>query len=105
MPGHDEILIGTLVEESWLTLEQVAAACGVEPAWLERHLAEGLFSEARSVAGVWRFSAAAIRRARRMRQIERDFEAVPELAALVADLFEELDRLRARLDAAGEEPR
>jgi chaperone modulatory protein CbpM len=33
-----------------------------------------------------------------MRQIERDFEAVPELAALVADLLEELDTLRARLN-------
>jgi chaperone modulatory protein CbpM len=32
-----------------------------------------------------------------MLRIERDFEAVPELAALVADLFEELDDLRARL--------
>jgi chaperone modulatory protein CbpM len=34
-----------------------------------------------------------------MRQLERDFEAVPELAALMADLLEELDELRARLDA------
>ena len=36
-------------------------------------------------------------RARRMRQIERDFDAVPELAALVADMLDEMDRLRERL--------
>jgi chaperone modulatory protein CbpM len=33
-----------------------------------------------------------------MRQFERDFDAVPELAALMADLLEELDTLRARLE-------
>ena len=50
-----------------------------------------------SVAGVWRFSSAELARARRMRQIERDFDAVPELAALVADMLDEVDRLRERL--------
>lgn len=96
----DDLLIGTLMEESWLTLEQVAAACTVEPAWLLRHIEEGLFPHAESVAGVWRFSGRALLRARRMRQLERDFDAVPELAALVADLLEETDTLRERLRAA-----
>jgi chaperone modulatory protein CbpM len=32
---------------------------------------------------------------------ERDFEAGPELAALVADLMEEIEALRARLQRAG----
>jgi chaperone modulatory protein CbpM len=36
-----------------------------------------------------------------MRQVERDFDAVPELAALMADLLEELDELRARVERAG----
>lgn len=95
---HDEeILIGSLMEDTWLTLEQVAAACTVEPEWLLCHLEEGLFPHAESVAGVWRFSAASIQRARRMRQLERDFDAGPELAALVADLLEEVDELRARM--------
>mgnify|MGYP001201233618 CR=1 FL=1 len=93
----DDSFIGSLMEDTWLTVEQVAAACPVEPAWLLRHLEEGLFPHARSVAGVWRFSGAALLRARRMRQLERDFDAVPELAALMADLMEEADALRARL--------
>lgn len=97
----DDILIGSLMEDTWLTLEQVAAACPVEPAWLLRHLEEGLFPHAESVAGVWRFSGPALLRARRMRQLERDFEAAPELAALVADLLEEVDALRVRLRCAG----
>ncbi len=92
----DDILIGSLLEESWLTLEQLAAACTVEPAWLILHIEEGLFPHAECVAGTWRFSGASLLRARRMRQLERDFDAVPELAALVADMLEEIDSLRSR---------
>jgi len=95
--SDDDILIGSLMEESWLTVEQLAAACTVEPAWLLRHLEEGLFPEAESVSGVWRFSATCLVRAQRMRRLERDFDAEPELAALVADLLEELDALRTRV--------
>lgn len=99
---HDEdILIGTLMEDTWLTLEQMAAACAVEPDWLVRHLEEGLIPHAESVAGVWRFSGAALIHAQRMRELERDFDAVPELAALMADLLEELDALRARVRNLG----
>ncbi|HUX30915.1 MAG TPA: chaperone modulator CbpM [Thiobacillus sp.] len=98
----DEVLTGSFMEETWLTLEQVAAACAVEPQWLLAHIEMGQFSHAASVAGVWRFSSASLLRARRMYQIERDFDAVPELAALVADMLEEMDALRARLRRAGD---
>jgi chaperone modulatory protein CbpM len=66
-----------------------------------RHLDAGLFPHAESVAGIWRFSGAALQRARRMRRLECDFDAVPELAALVADLLEEMDTLRLQLRRNG----
>ena len=97
----DDILIGTLLEDSWLTLEQMAAACGVEPDWLVRHLEEGLIPHAESVSGAWRISGLALVHARRMRELERDFDAVPELAALMADLLAELDALRTRVRNLG----
>jgi chaperone modulatory protein CbpM len=93
----DDILIGTLMEDSWLTLDQVAAACPVDAAWLLCRIEEGLFPHAESVAGTWRFSGTSLLRARRMQQLERDFDAVPELAALMADLLEEMDALRAQI--------
>lgn len=99
--NDNNILIGSLLESTWLTLEQVAAACAADPEWLAQRLDDGLFPDAESVAGVWRFSTATIVRARRMRELERDFDAVPELAALMADLLEETDALRARLHRAG----
>jgi chaperone modulatory protein CbpM len=49
----------------------------------------------------WPFSGSALQRARRLRGLERDFDANPELAGLATDLFEELERLRARLRRAG----
>lgn len=99
---HDaDIVIGSLMEETWLTMEQVASACSVAPEWLVSHIDEGLFPDAESVAGVWRFSTVSIQRARRMWVLERDFDAVPELAALMADLLEERDDLRSRLHMAG----
>ena len=97
----DEILTGSLLDESWLTLEQIAAACTVEPRWLERQIQEGLFPHTECVAGTWRVSSVHLRRARRMREMERIFDAEPELAALVADLLEEMDELHARLRRAG----
>ncbi len=42
----EDVLTGSLMEDSWLTLEQAAAACGVEPGWLQVHLEEGLWSRA-----------------------------------------------------------
>lgn len=93
----DEVLVGLLLEDAWLSLEQVAGACAVDTAWLLARLQADLFPEAACAAGTWRFPPAALARARRMRQVERDFDAAPELAALVADLLEEIDRLRAHL--------
>lgn len=80
-------------DEELLTLEEVAVVCAVTPGWLRDRVEEGLVP----AAPEWRFSAVAVRRVRRMRALERDFDAAPELAALMADLLEELDALRAQL--------
>ena len=80
-------------DEELLTLEEVALVCAVTPEWLRDRVEEGLVP----AAPEWRFSAVVVRRVRRMRALERDFDAAPELAALMADLLEELDALCARL--------
>ena len=96
-----DVLIGIALEEACLTLEQLAAACAVEPEWVVHHVREGLVPAPGGPAAEWRFSAATLRRARRLSAIERDFEAGPELAALFADLLEEMDEMKARLRRAG----
>jgi len=96
-----ELLVGIVLDEQCFTLEELAAACAMEPEWLERLVQEGLFLPAGGSRGEWRFGARALTRARRIRDIERAFDAVPELAALVADLLEEMDEMRATLRRRG----
>lgn len=94
---EEDVLIASLLEDACLSLEQLAEACAVEPEWVIRHIEEGLFPPMRGAVEDWRFSSAVLLRARRVRALERDFDAVPELAALVADLLEEMDELRRRV--------
>ncbi|MGB7289347.1 MAG: chaperone modulator CbpM [Candidatus Macondimonas sp.] len=95
MTNHDIDANDGLMQDE-LTLEQLVAISRVESTWLISRIELGLFPNVARTAGDWRLPVSALHRIRRMRQIERDFEAVPELAALVADLLEELDTLRAR---------
>jgi chaperone modulatory protein CbpM len=80
-------------DDELIALEELTVVCAVTPEWVRERVEEGLLP----AAPEWRFSALAVRRVRRMVALERDFDAVPELAALMADLLEELDALRARL--------
>ena len=94
---QEDILSGVLIDEAWLTLEQLAAACRVEPAWLLAHAEEGLLPQAERLSETWRFSDKTVLRAQRMYRVEHDFDAIPELAALVADMQEEMDAMRTQL--------
>jgi chaperone modulatory protein CbpM len=49
-----------------------------------------------AAAGTMRFTSVQLLRARRLADIERTFDANEELAALVVDLIEEVERLRRR---------
>jgi len=80
-------------DEVLITLEELTVVCSVSREWVRERLEEGLLP----AAPEGRFTLRAVRRVRRMRELERDFDAAPELAALVADLLEELEALRARL--------
>ena len=93
-------------EMDFLTLEQLCSVCALERDWLVLRVREGLIpalgdEDARSDHSTWRFTTTTLSRVRRMHEIERSYDAAPELAALVADMFEEMDALRARLRREG----
>lgn len=96
-----DILTAVVLGEGSFTLEEFARACAVNHEWVVLHVEEGMLPGAGDGVADSRFSSHELRRARRIRAIERDFDAVPELAALVADLLEEVDALRTRLHRAG----
>lgn len=94
----NSIIECVLLDDAALTLEELARACAVEPEWVVHRVRSGILlsgSEAKPEA--WRFTSVDLVRARQLRRIEQDFDANEDLAALVVDLTEELQRLRTRL--------
>ena len=95
--GDDRPAMAALLDDWLFDVEALARLAGVDAAWVRWHVAEGLLAAAGGAATSWRFDAAALARARRIAVLERDFDAVPELAALVVDLEDEIRTLRAAL--------
>ncbi|MDC8757452.1 MerR family transcriptional regulator [Janthinobacterium fluminis] len=98
--AQTHIVVGVALDESALTLEELARACAVEPEWVRERVDTGILGGP-AAPSQRRFSGADLARARRLRDVERTFDADENLAALVVDLSEEVRRLRARLRAAG----
>jgi chaperone modulatory protein CbpM len=88
-----------LIDEQTLDLQELASACAVPAAWVVERVEAGLLACCSSSAGEMRFASAHLVRARRMVTTERCFDANQELAALVADLLEEVEQLRRQLQA------
>ena len=82
-----------ILEEACLTLEQLCSAAELERDWLIRHVEEGLIPVSGTVITEWRFTTTHLARAKRMRELERTYDAAPELAALV-------DRKSTRLNSS-----
>jgi chaperone modulatory protein CbpM len=93
--------LAMLADEALLTLDELCRATEVAPDWVTQRVQAGLLAAPRGDAAAWHFDTVALQRVRCMVRLERDFDAVPELAALVADLQDEIERLRARLRRAG----
>ncbi|MGB8326787.1 MAG: hypothetical protein WCE48_04325 [Steroidobacteraceae bacterium] len=92
--SREEVLTGVLLEEAAMSLEELARACGVPPQWIEQRVATGLLGCVSTPTGTVCFASSEFMRARRLAAIEQQFDANEELAALVVDLIEEVQRLR-----------
>lgn len=94
--------VAVLLEDPRLTLEELAVSCAVSREWIIEHVRAGvLLAEPDPDPGRWSFSGRDLLRMRRLYDVERHFDANPELAGLIADLSDELERLRIRLRRAG----
>ncbi|MDQ3214592.1 MAG: chaperone modulator CbpM [Pseudomonadota bacterium] len=88
-----------LIDEETLDLQELASACAVPVTWIVERIEAGLLACVSS-GGEMRFASAHLVRARRMVTTERRFDANQEVAALVADLIEEIEQLRRQGHAA-----
>lgn len=93
-------ITGELLDDPAFSADDLAHACGVGTGWIRERVEAGVLRVDQS-SGEWRFDSTTLLRARRIVQLETGFDADPQLAALTADLIEEVARLRRRLRLAG----
>lgn len=95
-----------LLDEGALDLQDLARHCQRNTAWVVERVQTGVLycenepsGEAAAPPAHWRFSSQTLVRARRIAHLEHSFDADPQLAALTADLIEEVQMLRRKLQA------
>lgn len=90
--------LGVFVErEVEFSLLDLCRACGVDSAPLMLLVEEGVLTPRGDAPHQWRFEGSALRRARVALRLGRDLELSPDATALVLDLLDEIDALKARL--------
>ncbi len=95
---RNEILTGLLLdEESSLTLGELSRACRMHAEWIVELVDQGILEPGGPDATHWCFSGPSLRRARTVMHLQRDLGVNLAGAALVLDLVEEIEGLRARL--------
>jgi chaperone modulatory protein CbpM len=95
---HLSVHVVEVLDEAAYTEVELAHACDRPIDWVRERVEAGLLQPDQST-GEWRFGCDTLLRARRMASLERTFDADPQLAALTADLIEEVTRLRRRVSA------
>ncbi len=95
------IAIGVcLTGEHALELETFAAACGTDAEFVRMLVDEGLVQPV-ALQPAWRFGGEELARVRRICRLQRDFEANLQSVAVMLNLIDEIERLRAQLQRAG----
>ena len=89
-----------LSDEHALDIEAFAVACGTEVEFVRLLVDEGLLRPVVEQPA-WRFGGEELTRVRRVRRLQRDFEANLQSVAVMLDLIDEIERLRAQLQRVG----
>lgn len=95
-----DLHLGEVMGERAFTAEDIARACGREAGWVQERVDAGVL-QVDLDTGQWRFDSTTLVRARRIASLESCFDADPQLAALTADLIEEVAQLRQRVRQLG----
>lgn len=86
-----------IVDDATLTVDELARMCGVTSDWVYQHVQDGILKVDNN-HDEWRFDSFSLTRARRVIHLETTFDADPQLAALTADLIDEVLHLRRILN-------
>ncbi|MFM8899689.1 MAG: chaperone modulator CbpM [Burkholderiales bacterium] len=95
------VVVGVcLTDDQALDVESFALACGTDIHFVRQLVDEGLV-QPMALQSEWRFAGEEIARVRRIRRLQRDFEANLQSVAVMLDLMQENERLRGLLQRAG----
>jgi chaperone modulatory protein CbpM len=95
------IAVGICVaDDQALDLETFAVACGTDVDTVRQLVHEGLVHPVAD-RPAWQFGGESIARVRRIRRLQRDFDANLQCVGVMLDLLTEIERLRSRLHRAG----
>lgn len=99
MNSHDLLLVhtGTVIEDDALTLGQLCRACGVHADWIISLVEESIIEPHGEDVRLWRFSGASLVRARSALRLQNDLGINLAGIALILDLMEEMENLRAQM--------
>lgn len=94
-----QVLTGHLLDDSVkLTITEISCACRVREDDIVELVEEGIIEPLSPDSATWTFPGPQLRRAHKAVRLQRDLEINLAGVALVLDLLEEMEKLRARLD-------
>jgi chaperone modulatory protein CbpM len=97
MRSAQDALSGVIFEEyAKLNVDELSRLCAVDRTYIVELVEEGVLS-VEVDASEWRFSGAALRRARTALRLQRDLEINLPGVALALELLEEIEALRREL--------
>jgi chaperone modulatory protein CbpM len=98
MMTKQDILTGLLLDdEVSLSLGELCRVCTVHAEWVIELVDEGILEPNGLDTAHWRFSGPSLLRVLRVRRLQQDLGINLAGAALVLDLLDEIESLRARL--------
>lgn len=95
---HESPLTGIVIDEQIeITLDEISLYCAVRREEIITLVDEGVIEARGRQVEEWRFHGPALRRAAKALRLQRELAIGPEAIALILDLMDEIERLRARL--------
>lgn len=101
-PSTPPVTHGVIVEEEVrFTLIELSRACRVGVEQLAVLVDEGVLTPTGDASRRWHFEGTALRRAKKAMRLARDLQLTAGATALVLELLDEIDALKAQLRSLG----
>lgn len=98
MAKKELLIIADYSEESFLTLEELCDVCGIPMELMNDFISHDIVKPMGQSHEEWAFDVVQLQRMKKALRLQHDFEINLAGAALVLDLLDELEQLRARAE-------